>query len=77
LIEEIIERYNSFIGTQNISTDKLSVIKKAMQRLICYSNDLEIKFTLSWQMKVVEEANRMLTDDNGAYLKDLRRNGNL
>ncbi|CAG2100254.1 unnamed protein product [Medioppia subpectinata] len=74
-IEEIVNKYIKFISNQNISHDRVIQLKKSIQRLIQYIPDYEKRFRMASKLNLNEVNHQMISEESGAYLQDLRRNG--
>jgi len=74
-VEELAQKFAQQIAIKNWPNDKLSQMKKSMQRLIQYIEDYETRLKVASKLNLVDITNRMLSEESGAYLQDLRRNG--
>jgi uncharacterized coiled-coil DUF342 family protein len=75
LIEELMQKYTQYIVSKNWSNEKLTQLKKSMQKIIQYIEDFETRFKIALKLNFNEMTNKMLSEESGAYLQDLRRNG--
>ncbi len=75
LIEELMQKYTQYIASKNWSNERLTQLKKSMQKVIQYIEDFETRFKIAWKLNLNEMTNKMLSEESGAYLQDLRRNG--
>lgn len=72
-LEEVANRF-VLAKSSKPTHEKLMAMSSAVNRLLNFSNDAKLQVALLIRMGLVEATSKMMQDENGAYLRDIRRN---
>lgn len=74
LVKDVVTKYLQLKNSNTQSIEKIKDYKSSVIKIIFYVKDAKNLYDLYNQLGEYEMANRLLQEENGAYLRDLKMN---